>query len=423
MDVQVEELSTVARKLVITVDAKTVDQKLEDAYGALKKEVKLPGFRKGKVPRKVLEQRFGPDVSERAAAELAQELVPKELGKQKIEPASDPEVEHGRMTRGKALKLTVTVEIKPAIELASTDGLTATLEPVEVADEELDAHLETIRQQARRIEPVAEHRPLLATDVGLVTVVFEAEGKEDHRREGMHVGLPDDPTGGFLDHLALGLSPGEKRGGTVTVPPNYGAEEWAGMTCAATAELTGIGRIVLPELDDEFAKRIGHESLAAARQDLHDQLLTIKEQRSRARAERQLVDQLVERNTFEVPPKLVVQRAQVLARAVGAELLGNASSGPTSLDDLNDDKKADVMQEAEFSVRRELLLDSLAERDGLTVSDEDRQSRIDDIAKRTGQPAETVRSYLVDSGGIESLDQRILEEKAIASLLDQATKG
>ncbi len=422
MDVQVEELSTVARKLVITVDAKTVDKKLEDAYGVLKKEVKLPGFRKGKVPREVLEQRFGQDVSERAAADLAQQLVPEELSRQKIVPASDPEVEHGRMSRGRALKLTVTVEIKPTFDLPSTDGLTVTLETAEVGDEELDSHLETIRHQARRIEPLDEKRPLLATDIGLVTVVFEAEGKEDHMREGMHVGLPDDPSGGFLDHLALGLRPGEKRGGTVTVPPNYPAEEWAGMTCAATAELTGIGRIVLPDLDDEFAKRIGHESIAAARKDLQDQLLAIKQQRSRARAERQVVEQLVERTSFELPPKLVEQRAQVLARAIGSELRGDASSGPITLDDLNDEKRADVMQEAEFSVRREMLLDNLAERDGLTVSDEDRESRIDDIAKRTGQPAATVRSYLVDSGGMESLDQRILEEKAIASLLDRATE-
>ncbi|RLB50231.1 MAG: hypothetical protein DRI90_23885, partial [Deltaproteobacteria bacterium] len=133
--------------------------------------------------------------------------------------------------------------------------------------------------------------------------------------------------------------------------------------------------------------------------------------------------QLIDQHSFEVPPQLVRQRALVLARAIGAELLGGASSGETtSLDDLADDKRADVMQEAEFSVRRELLLDAVAQRDGLEVSDEDRNSRIADIAKRTGQPAETVRSYLVDSGGLLSLDARILEEKAVANLVDEATR-
>jgi len=361
-----------------------------------------------------------PSLSDQAAAELAAKTLAGELSQREIDPVSEPELEHGRLHRGRTFKITATVEVKPVVEIEGTEGLDVMVEPVEVSDAELDEHLEAIRQQARRIEPVSEQRALLATDVGLVTMVLKAEGKEDHRREGMHVGLPDDASASFLSDLVLGLSPGEKRTGTVTLPPTYAAEEWAGMTCETTAELTGIGQIVLPELNDEFAQRIGHETLAGARQDLHDQLLSVKQQRSRARAERQLVEQLVARTSFELPPKLVEQRAQVLARAVGAELLGKTSGEGTALEDLADDKRADVMQEAEFSVRRELILEHLADRDGITVSDEDRMSRIEDIAKRTGQHPATVRSYLVDSGGMDSLDDRIREEKAVAQLLDQA---
>ena len=424
MDVQVEELSSVAKKLWFTVDPKTVDQKLQDSYAELRNEVKLPGFRKGRVPRKVLEQRFGPEVSSQAAEELARELVAKELVKQELEPVSEPTVEGGRLVRGRPFKFSVTVEVKPVIVLAATDGLKVTVEPAEMSDKELDAHLESIRNQARTFVRVAEERALQAGDVAVVTVELKAEGYDDQRREGVHLGLPDDPSSDFLSELAQGLRRGESRTGTVTVPMDYFDPVWAGATCEARVELDEIEKIELPPLDDAFAAKLGHETLEGARQDLHNQLVAVKQERARARAERSLVEQLIDRHSFEVPPQLVRQRAQVLARAIGAELLAGASSGETTtLDDLADDKRADVLHEAEFSVRRELLLDAIAQRDGLAATDEDRQSRIEDIAGRTGQPAETVRSYLIDSGGMESLDARIREEKAVARLLEQATQG
>ncbi len=423
MDVQVEEISTVAKKLSFTVDPKAVDQKLKSSYAVLRKEVKLPGFRKGKAPREVLEQRFGDDVASKAAEELARELVAEELVKRKLEPVSEPLLEGGPLKRGKPFKFSVTVELKPEITLGEITGLQVTVESAEMTEDELDAHLETIQQQARSLVPVTEDRALQAGDVAVATVVLKAEGYDDHRREGVHLGLPDDASSDFLNELGRGLKRGETRTGTVTVPAEYFDATWAGATYETSVELNEIERIELPPLDDTFAAALGHETLEAARQDLRKQLVAIKKQRAHAHAERSVVTQLIDQHSFEVPPQLVRQRALVLARAIGAELLGGASSGETtSLDDLADDKRADVMQEAEFSVRRELLLDAVAQRDGLEVSDEDRNSRIADIAKRTGQPAETVRSYLVDSGGLLSLDARILEEKAVANLVDEATR-
>jgi trigger factor len=423
MDVQVEDLSTVAKKLSFTVDSKTVDQKLKSAYDALQKEVKLPGFRKGKVPREVLEQRFGADVSSKAAEELARELAAKELVERKITPLSEPVLEGGPVTQGKPFKFSVTVELRPEITLGATADLKVTIESAEMSDDELETHLQTIRQQARSLVPVAEERALQTGDVAVVTAVMKAEGYDDHRREGVHLGLPDDASSDFLNELARGLKRGESRTGTVTVPEDYFDPTWAGATCEATIELNEIEKIELPPLDDSFAAKLGHESLEAARQDLRRQLISVKQQRARAHAERSVVAQLIDQHSFEVPPQLLRQRAEVLARAIGAELLGGASSGETTrLDDLADDKRADVLQEAEFSVRRELLLDAIAQRDGLEVTDEDRKSRIADIARRTGQPAATVRSYLVDSGGLQSLDARILEEKAVVALVEKATR-
>ncbi|RLB45458.1 MAG: trigger factor, partial [Deltaproteobacteria bacterium] len=258
MDVQVEEISTVAKKLSFTVDPKAVDQKLKSSYAVLRKEVKLPGFRKGKAPREVLEQRFGDDVASKAAEELARELVAEELVKRKLEPVSEPLLEGGPLKRGKPFKFSVTVELKPEITLGEITGLQVTVESAEMTEDELDAHLETIQQQARSLVPVTEDRALQAGDVAVATVVLKAEGYDDHRREGVHLGLPDDASSDFLNELGRGLKRGETRTGTVTVPAEYFDATWAGATCEASVELNEIERIELPPLDDTFAAALGH---------------------------------------------------------------------------------------------------------------------------------------------------------------------
>jgi trigger factor len=197
---------------------------------------------------------------------------------------------------------------------------------------------------------------------------------------------------------------------------------WAGASCEATVDVKGVSRVDIPELDDSFATKLGHESVVALREALREALTAAMGQRAQAQAERALVEQIIAKNAFDVPSSMVASRAQVLLRAIAAELIpGGASQQPT-LDDLEQDKRADLLKEAEFAVRREFVLQAYAKQEKLLPSEEERVARMADIARQTGQPIEAIRSYMEGAGGMQALDARIVEDKASALLLARATE-
>lgn len=420
MDVRVEQVSPLVKKLTITVEAAAVDRQLERSYAALRQEVKLPGFRRGHVPRKVLEERFGPDVALQAAGELVREVLPQALAKEGLEPVAEPALEQGKLRKGKPFSFSATVELMPTIELRDTEGLDVTLEQVEVSDAQVADQLASMRRQAASIVAVEESRPVGDGDVATVKLTLRSEGYPDHELDQLRFGLPDDHSAEFIRELVIGVRPGESRSGTVHVPMAYPDPIWAGATCEATVAVGELHRVELPELDDAFASKMGHPSLAELRSAVRDGLAAAMEQRARVHAERRLVEQLIEKNPFDVPHAMVERRAKVLVRAIAAELIPGSAAQQPSLDDLEPDKRADLLREAEFAVRQELILQAVAQREGLEVSEEERAERIAAIAEQTRQPVEAVRGYMEDGGGMAALDARLLEVKALALVFERA---
>ncbi|MBW2526599.1 MAG: trigger factor [Deltaproteobacteria bacterium] len=423
MDVRVEELSATAKKITITVDAKTVNQRLEKSYASLAKEVKLPGFRKGKVPRKVLEERFGPETAKQTANELVADLLHEVIASQQIELAGDPEVEQRALHEGQPFEFSATVEVKPKVKLSDLDGLKVTMPTVEVSDDDVEAHLQAMLRQTADIVESPADQPADEGYVANVTLTLRTEGYPDHELEHLQVGLPDDRSTDFVVDLVRGLKTGESRSGNVEVPVTYPDPIWAGASCEATVEVKLVSKIVVPELDEAFAKKVGHESVDSMRGALKDALSAAMGQRAQAHAERELIEQVIEKNVFEVPASMVESRAKVLLRAIASELMPGTARQQPSLDDLEEDKRADLMKEAEFAVRRELILQAVADDEKLVASVEERAARMADIAQQTGQSVDTIRSYMENAGGMKALDARIVEEKASALLLARASQG
>ena len=289
--------------------------------------------------------------------------------------------------------------------------------------EEIDEQLAAVREQQKVLVPVDEQRPVGDGEVAEVTLTLQARGRDDHRREGLLVGLPGDQLHEYLKPLVRGLEPGKKRTAQLTVPEQYMLDDWANESAEATVELTGIQRLELPEIDDALATKLGHQTADELRQSIRMALLQAKEQRRLARAHRQLIEQIVKRHPFEVPRALIQRRAETIVSAISADMFPNmGQDNRPSLDDFESEKRTDVLAEADFSVRRERVLTAVARQEQLTVSEEDRQERIAAIAQQTDQPPETIRAYLKDSGEMASLDARIFEDKAMALLLARAAR-
>jgi trigger factor len=175
-----------------------------------------------------------------------------------------------------------------------------------------------------------------------------------------------------------------------------------------------------PPLDTAFAQRVGHETVEDLRAALRSELLEMMAQRGRDREVRDLIEVLIERNPFDVPRPMVTDRAQTLVASISAQLVdGMSQAMGMTLDDLEEEKREHVLEEAEFSVRRELILEAIGREEGIRLEDGECDAGIEEMAARTGQPADGLRSALL-RGGMGKYEAKLLEDKIIAWLLERA---
>jgi trigger factor len=289
-----------------------------------------------------------------------------------------------------------------------------------LSDEELEAHLDSMRRQSGVLETVEEDRPAADGDVVDLTLTFQDEKYGDLVRDHQLLSLPDDPTHSFVLDLVRGLRRGETDAADVTIPDDYVLPDWAGRTCRAAVMVHAIKELCPPPLDAAFARRVGHDSVEDLREALRSQLLEMMARRGRDRETRNLVEVLIERNPFEVPRPMVTERAQTLVDNIAAQLMdGMSQAMALTLDDLDEEKREHVLEEAEFSVRRELILEAIGRQEGIRLEDEERDAGIEGMAAQSGQPVEGLRSALLQ-GGMAKFEAKLLEDKIIAWLLERA---
>jgi trigger factor len=420
MEVELEDAGPLEKKLWITVPAQNVDGRHAIAYRELRKGVDLPGFRKGKVPLKLLERRFGERIAGEVAPELAAKALEEAVAQHELETVGKPEFDLGAARPGQPFRFSVTVALRPRPSVADYRGIRVACETPTLSDEELEEHVESMRRQSGVLETVEEDRPASDGDVVDVTLTFQDENYGDLVRDHQLLSLPDDPTHPFVLDLVRGLRRGETATGEATIPSDYVAPDWAGRTCRVAVVVHEIKTLRPPPLDTAFAQRVGHDTVEGLREALRGQLLEMMAQRGRDREVRNLIEVLIERNPFEVPRPMVTERAQTLVDSIAAQLMDGMSQAMfLSLDDLDDEKRDQVLEEAEFSVRREVILEAISRQEGIRLEDEERDAGIEQMAARTGQPIEVLRSALL-RGGMAKFEVKLLEDKAIAWLLERA---
>jgi trigger factor len=420
MEVELEDAGPLEKRLSITVPGKQVESRFAVAYRQLRREVDLPGFRKGKVPRKVLEQRFGGRIADEVAPELAAKALEDALAQHELEVVGAPQLELEEAKPGQPFRFSATVALRPRPTVSDYRGVRVLRETATLSDEELEGHLESMRRQSGALETVEEDRPAADGDVADVTLTFQDEEYGDLVREHQLLSLPDDPTHPFVLALVRGLRRGETRVAEVTIPADYVLPDWAGRTCRAAVMVHEIKSVHVPPLDAAFAQRVGHESVEALREALRNQLLEMMAERDRDRESRGLIETLIERNPFELPQAMVTERAQTLVENIAAQLMDGMSRAMSpSLDDLDDEKRAQVLEEAEFSARRELILEAIGRQEGIRLDEGECDAGIERMAARTGQPVEVLRTAL-SGGGMPKFEAKLLEDKILAWVLERA---
>ena len=386
MSVQVENLEHNMAKLTIEVAAEELEKALDSAYQKQKKQISVPGFRKGKVPRAMIEKMYGAGVFyEDAANILMQQTYAGAVDESGVDIVSRPTVEVTQIEKGQPFIYTAEVAVRPEVTLGKYMGVTVTKIDTSVSDEEVDAELENQRNKNARTVTVTD-RPVAEGDTAVIDfegfvdgVAFEGGKGENHPLEiGSHSFIE-----GFEDQL-IGKKKGETCDVNVTFPAEYHADELAGKPAKFVVTIKEVKRNELPELNDEFASEVSDfDTLDEYKADIRKKLQEKKEQDAKVENENNVIEKVVENAQMELPQPMVDTQAREMVENYARRL----QSQGLNINDymkytgMTPEKLMEQMRpEAEKRIKTRLVLEKVVEVENVEVSDEKLDEHINEIA-------------------------------------------
>lgn len=417
MQSQVDQISQVLVEVTVEVPWERVSKGLEEAYKVLQQRAHVRGFRKGKVPRHVVKNLMGKQVKEDVASKLVQEGISEAIQTHELEIVAVPELGEPAITDGQPMSFKAKLEVRPKIEEVKTEGLEVERPTQEVTEEQVDEQIEQLRQQNADLAEVDPPRPAKDGDVLLIDIAVAVDGTErpemastDHRAElGEGALLPEIEAG------LQGMQVGETKTVELTFSEEHNREELRGKPAALTLTVKEMREKQLPDVDDEFAKDLEHESLEALRAETRKQLEANAKRRAEALLKEAVVDALVDLNPIEVPPSMVRQQQQGMLRELFQlqQMLGQALP-------YDEDTHKAMEQRAERKVRAGLLFAEIARRQELEVADAEIDAKLAETAEQTGKHIAKVRAEY-QGEALDDLRSQLLEQKLLEYLLSQAT--
>ncbi len=421
---QVTETSAdgLKREFKIVLSAKDIEEKVEDRLREIGRQVRIPGFRPGKVPVGILKQRFGDsvlgEVLDRALADSSEQA----LSERGLTPALQPKIEITSFERNQDLEYTLAVELMPEIEPMNFSELELErLVPV-VGDKEVEEALEKLAANHKRSEPIAKPRKSRKGDVLVIDFKGYVDGEPfpGGEAEGHHLELGSGSfIEGFEDQL-IGLEPGEKTEVKVTFPKEYGNERLAGREATFEVTVREIRESVPYKVDDELAKVMGMENIEALRAAVRRQIEQDYENLARSRLKRQLLDVLAERHDFPVPQGMVDLEFEEIWRQV-EESREKGELDPADQGKSEEELRAEYRQIGERRVRLGLLMSETGRRNNITVTNEEiERALLEEARRHVGHEREFLERVKNDPQALASVRAPIFEGKVIDFILEMA---
>jgi trigger factor len=421
MQVRIEDVSPVEKKLIVSVPWETVSIKLGDAYKELSKGVQLKGFRKGKVPRPVLEQMFGPRVKAEVAVQLVRESFLSATSEHNLDAVAEPRVESlEQIKKGQPFSFEAIVEVRGVVEAKDHDGMELTRRPLKVADEAVDRAIEELRKENTEFRPIEGRTTLGETDVAVLSINGTI-GDNKIERPQFTVDLEDkqrDPLPGMIAAL-VGLPLDTKDHEIVLDLPSEGAEpELAGKQARLTISVVDARAKDVPALDDELAKDTGKGSTldelkATIRKDLEAQQTEEIKRETRDAA----LKELVKRNQIPVANSLVERAIEFqwnrLRSMLGMRDAQSAKPTPEIRENMRDS--------AADEVRGQLLLEAIAEKEGVQVGEAEVDAQIATVAKARNTPPQRLRAEYDRDGRLDGIRFQLRQEKTLDLLIGRAS--
>ena len=428
MSVQVEKLEKNMAKLTVEVPAEDVEKAIQGAYQKTKKSINIPGFRKGKAPRQLIEKMYGKEVFYSDAVDA---MLPKaysdaveECGEEIV---SYPKIDVVQIESGKPFIFTAEVAVKPAVTLGEYKGIQVEKAPIEVTDEEIEAQVNKEREANSRTVTV-EDRAVQKGDIATIDfegfvdgVAFDGGKGENYDLEiGSNTFIP-----GFEDQLA-GAEIGKELDVNVTFPEEYGAKELAGKEAVFKCKVNGIKVKELPEADDEFAQEVSEfDTLDAYKEDIKANLLKKKEEEAKRVKEDAVIEKIIEGAQMEIPEAMVEYQTQQMLDDFGRRMQSQGLSleqyfqftGMTE-----DQYKEQMKPRALQNIQSRLVLEAVAAAEKLEATEEDLDAEYAKMAEQYKLDVEKVKEIFGEYQK-EELKKDIVIQKAAALVTDAAVEA
>jgi trigger factor len=413
--------------LTIEVEAARVDAALEEAFKKVVKKVNVPGFRKGKIPRPMFEQRFGVESLYQDAIDIIlPEAYASAIAETKIEPVDRPEIDVEEMAKGKSLIVKATVTVKPEVQLGDYKGLEVEEKETTVTDEDLEAELKALQEKHADLT-VVEEGTIETGDTAIIDfdgyvddVAFEGGKGENYSLEiGSASFIP-----GFEEQL-VGLKSGAQKDVEVTFPEEYHAPDLAGKLAVFKVTIHEVKRKQLPKLDDDFAKDINEEveTLADLKNDIKEKMIEAKKTEANHFKRDTLVEKAAENATIDIPASMTTTEVDRMLEEFGQRLQSQGMSLEMYYQFSNSDENAMREQfkvDAEKRVRINLTLEAIAEAEGLEASDEEVEAELEKMAELYKRTVDELKEILSMQGGIEGMQGDLKVRKAVDFLVDNS---
>jgi trigger factor len=426
MQVTVEDLSTVKKVLHIEIPEKVVVSELDKAYKDLKKNAKVKGFRPGKTPRAVLERLYNKDVNADVSSKLIQDSLIEAIKEAELKIVGRPEVKPPIADGKGPYKYDATVEIEPEIEAVDFKGLTLKKNLYKVSAEEMDAQLKMLQKNLAQQKTLEEDRPAREGDFVLIDYEGFKDGKpfaETQKTSNFTLKIGDGPILKEFDEQLIGMCAGENREVKVHFPEDYFNNKIAGLEITFNVKLNGIREVVLPAIDDEFAKDLGqYETLKQLKEEIRNNLTKGYEKRSEQEVQEQIFTTLLDKVNFEVPDSLIDYELEDIIEEVERTLTYHGSSlEERSL--TKEDLTEKYRHTAEKQVGRRLILKKIIEQENITLSDEDMENGYKDMAEAFNRPVEEIKNfYAQKDSNIEVFKTSLLEKKALKLIIENSSQ-
>lgn len=423
MSVQVENLEKNMAKLTIEVDASEVEKAIQSAYMKERGKISIPGFRKGKVPRNMIEKMYGAAVFyEDAANTLIQENYPDAADESGIDIVSRPTIDVVQIESGKPFIFTAEVAVRPEVKLGKYLGVQVTKVDTSVSDEEIDAELEKERTNNARTVSVTD-RPVAVGDTAVIDfegfvdgVAFEGGKGENHSLEiGSHSFIDT-----FEDQL-VGKNAGDEVDVNVTFPEQYQAAELAGKPALFKVKIHEIKTKELPELDDEFAQDVSEfDTLAEYKEEVKNRLTTQKENEAKRTKEDEAIQKIIDKTEIDIPDAMLETQCENMLNEFAQRIQqsGLSMEQYMQFSGLTIEKlKEQVRPEAETRIKSSLILEQIAKDEKIEVTDEELDAEVEKMAAQYGMEADKLKEYMGDAEK-ESMKRDLAVTKAVDLIME-----